>query len=74
LSIIKDIMWVAVSLGILVGLASLVSAAVILLAPAVAISRFLRRVRVAPPACVVVRAVPREGSLPTALASAQPQG
>jgi hypothetical protein len=44
LSRIKDNMIVAVSLGVLVGLVSLVAMVVLLLAAAAAMSRFVRRV------------------------------
>jgi hypothetical protein len=63
-------MLVAVTLGILVGVASLVSAVVLLLTPAVAVARFLRGVR--EPASVVMRAVPHDGSRPSTLLEAQP--
>ncbi len=65
-------MLVAVSLGVLVGLASLVAMAVLFLAAAAALMRFLRGVE-EEPAPAEVLSVTREISLPAVLAEAHPR-
>ena len=67
-------MLVAISLGALVGLASLVALAVLLLAAAAVLGRFLRGVEELPPAPATVRSAAREVSRPVRLAEAHPRG
>ena len=67
-------MLVAISLGVLVGLASLVAMAVIFLAAAAALVRFLRGAQEEPEAVALVTTVTREFSRPATLAQAHPRG
>jgi predicted RND superfamily exporter protein len=67
-------MLVAISLGVLVGLASLLAMAVLFLAAAAALVRFWRAAQEESEAAVVVTTVTREFSRPATLVQAHPRG